>query len=128
MMVWVNGTFDLLHRGHIELFKYAGGFGDVIVGIDFDERVKLLKGDSRPVNTFEDRKFILESIKYIKKVVRYGSDDELIEQIKESGAKVMVIGSDYLDKDIIGSHLFNKIMYFDRLVEYSTTKIIEHYK
>jgi len=128
MKVWVNGTFDVLHRGHIELFKYAYGFGDVRVGIDYDERVKSLKGINRPVNTFEDRKCLLESIKYIDSVVGFNSDEELENEIKKWGSNIMVIGSDYKDKKIIGSHLFEKIVYFDRIINYSSTKIISHDK
>ena len=128
MKVWVNGTFDVLHRGHIELFKYAYGFGDVRVGIDYDERVKSLKGINRPVNTFEDRKCLLESIKYIDSVVGFNSDEELENEIKKWNSNIMVIGSDYKDEKIIGSHLFENIIYFDRIVNYSSTKIISHDK
>ena len=95
MKVWVNGTFDVLHRGHIELFKYAYGFGEVRVGIDLDERVKKFKGKDRPINTFEDRKYLIESIKYVDSVVGFGSDDELKQEIKKWGSTLMVIGSDY---------------------------------
>ena len=62
--IWINGCFDVLHRGHLELFKFAKDLGgNVIVGIDTDSRVKELKGNSRPINTQDDRKFVLESIK-----------------------------------------------------------------
>ena len=60
--VWVNGTFDILHRGHIELIKFASQFGKLRVGIDSDDRVKKLKGDKRPFNTFENRAFFMENI------------------------------------------------------------------
>lgn len=128
MKVWVNGTFDVLHRGHIELFKYAYGFGDVRVGIDTDERVKKLKGEDRPVNKFEDRKTLLESIKYIDSVVSFNSDKELEEEIKRWNSKIIVIGSDYKNKTIIGSHLFDNIIYFDRIKEFSSTNIINYGK
>ena len=128
MKIWVNGTFDVLHRGHIELLRYCSGWGRVRVGIDSDKRIKLLKGDSRPVNVFDDRKFLLESLKYVNSVVEFDDDQELEGRIKEWGAKTMVIGSDYKDKNIIGSHLFEKIIYFDRVPNYSSTKIIEHEK
>ena len=68
-IIWTNGCFDVLHRGHIELFKYAKSLGDrLYVGIDTDEKVKRDKGKDRPVNKLNDRKFLLESIKYIDKV------------------------------------------------------------
>ena len=64
--VWTNGCFDILHRGHIELFKYAKSLGDkLVVGIDSDDKVKKDKGEERPINCVKDRKYILESIKYI---------------------------------------------------------------
>ena len=75
--VWINGCFDVLHRGHIELFRYAKSLGDyLIIGIDTDARVKHLKGSSRPINNQDDRKFFLESIKFIDKVVVFDNEDE----------------------------------------------------
>jgi len=123
--VWVNGTFDVLHRGHIELIQYAYNFGDVRVGIDYDKRVKEFKGNDRPINSFEDRKLLMESIKYVDSVVGFGTDKELENKIKEWKAEIMVIGSDYKNKQIIGSHLFKDIIYFDRIERYSSTEIIE---
>ena len=62
--VFVNGTFDLLHRGHLELLNYAKSLGDrVYVGIDSDRRVAEMKGASRPIYNVEDRKFFLENLK-----------------------------------------------------------------
>ena len=60
MVVWTNGCFDILHRGHIELFKYAKSLGHILyVGIDTDDKVKLDKGPNRPYNNLEDRKIML---------------------------------------------------------------------
>lgn len=123
--IWVNGTFDVLHRGHIELFKFAQSKGVVRVGVDLDERVKQIKGEDRPVNTWEDRKFLLESIKYIDSVVGFGSDEELEKRIQEWNPEIMVVGSDYKNKLVIGSHLVNEVLFFDRIDNYSSTKIIE---
>jgi D-beta-D-heptose 7-phosphate kinase/D-beta-D-heptose 1-phosphate adenosyltransferase len=128
MKVWVNGTFDVLHRGHIELFRYAYGFGDVRVGIDYDGRVKQLKGLTRPINTWEDRKFFLESIKYVGSVVGFGSDEELEEQIKLWEPDYMIVGSDYKNKRVIGSQFTKQLLFFDRIENYSSTKIINHDK
>jgi D-beta-D-heptose 7-phosphate kinase/D-beta-D-heptose 1-phosphate adenosyltransferase len=128
MKVWVNGTFDVLHRGHIELFRYAYGFGDVRVGIDYDGRVKQLKGLTRPINSWEDRKFFLESIKYVNSVVGFGSDEELEEQIKLWKPDYMIVGSDYKNKRVIGSQFSKQLLFFDRIENYSSTKIISHDK
>lgn len=124
--IWINGCFDVLHRGHIELFKFAkelGGF--VVVGIDSDRRVKELKGESRPFNCEKDRDFFLRSIKYIDKVVVFGSDDELRTAIGLHKPDVMVVGSDYKNKTVIGSELAKELVFFERIGDYSTTNILQ---
>ena len=124
--VWVNGCFDVLHRGHIELFKYAKSLGKtLIVGIDADERIKAAKGPSRPINNTKDRRFILESIKYIDHIVSFASDDDLIRWIKFWKPDCMVVGSDWKEKKVIGGEHTQKIIFFDRIGDYSTTKILE---
>ena len=76
--IFVNGCFDILHRGHIELFQFAASLGDkLIVGIDSDERVKKSKGISRPFNNQDDRAFFLESIKYIDEIYIFDSSEDL---------------------------------------------------
>ena len=70
-VVFTNGCFDILHRGHIELFRYAKSLGNkLIVGLDTDEKIRTTKGEDRPFNTLEDRKFVLSSIKYIDELRR----------------------------------------------------------
>jgi rfaE bifunctional protein nucleotidyltransferase chain/domain len=124
--VWVNGCFDVLHRGHIELFRYAKSLGDyLIIGIDSDTRVKHLKGSSRPINNQDDRKFFLESIKFIDKVVVFNNEDELCNCIKSNNIKTMVVGSDYREKRVIGSEYSKELKFFDRIGDYSTTNILE---
>ena len=81
--IWVNGTFDIIHRGHIELLNYASTYGIVRVGIDTDERVKQFKGDSRPINSLEEREYLMGNIKSVDSVVSFGSDEELEERIRE---------------------------------------------
>ena len=76
--VWCNGTFDILHPGHIQLFKVARSLGDrVIVATDTDEKIKVDKGDYRPVNDLCSRVAMLESIKYIDVVLTFGDRKEL---------------------------------------------------
>ena len=124
--VWVNGCFDVLHRGHIELFGYAKSLGDIlIVGIDSDDRVKLLKGESRPINNQQDRKFFLESIRYIDKVIIFDSEAELSNNIKTLQPDIMIVGSDYKNKKVVGSKYAKQLKFFDRVGDYSTTNILE---
>lgn len=126
MKVWVNGTFDVLHVGHIKLLQFANIFGEVRVGIDSDDRVKKLKGDDRPFNTWIDRAFVMSSIKYVHSVVEFNSDEELIKQIKFWEPDIMVLGSDYKNKQIIGSEFVNEVILFDRLDGYSTSSILNN--
>jgi D-beta-D-heptose 7-phosphate kinase/D-beta-D-heptose 1-phosphate adenosyltransferase len=126
MRVWVNGTFDVLHIGHIELLKFASVFGKVRVGIDTDSRVKQFKGDGRPVNTWKDRIKLMESIRYVYDVVGFSTDDELRQQIKDWETDVMIVGSDYKDKNVIGSELVNEVIFFDRIEGYSTTNTLKN--
>jgi len=125
-VIWTNGCFDVLHRGHIELFKYAKSLGDkLIVGIDSDKKIKKEKGNSRPINTARDRKFMLESIKYIDKVFIFDSKKGLEDKIEELLPDIMVIGSDWKNKEIVGASYANKLVFFDRIEGYSTTNILE---
>ena len=71
MRVWVNGTFDVLHVGHVSLLQFASLFGKVRVGIDTDRRVKELKGDDRPVNNWNDRCLMLKELRSVKEVVGF---------------------------------------------------------
>ena len=124
--VWVNGTFDVLHRGHIELLQFASTKGILRVGIDFDSRVKQLKGLTRPINIWKDRKYFLKSIRYVDSVVGFGSDEELEEQIKLWKPDYMVVGSDYKDKRVIGSQYVENLLFFDRIGDFSTTNILSN--
>jgi D-beta-D-heptose 7-phosphate kinase/D-beta-D-heptose 1-phosphate adenosyltransferase len=123
--VWTNGCFDVLHRGHIELFKFAKSLGEyLVVGLDTDERVRTSKGLTRPFNNIEDRIEMLSAIKYIDEIRVFDRDDELETQILLSGAKIIVVGSDYRNKNVIGKNLVDKVIFFDRIKNYSTSKIL----
>ena len=125
MRVWVNGSFDVIHRGHIELFRYAKSLGDeLIVGTDSDENISKHKGDNRPINTLNDRIFMLQSVKYIDKVYPFYDDSSLMALIKWCQPDVMVIGSDWRGKNVIGEEYVGKLIYFDRIEGYSSTDII----
>jgi len=123
--VWVNGTFDVLHIGHIKLLEFASQFGEVRVGIDTDERVRQFKGELRPINNINDRIVFMNSIKYVNSSVSFSTDEELCDRIKEWNADIIIVGNDYKDKKVIGSHLVKEVIFFDKIDGYSSTKIIE---
>ena len=122
--VIVNGTFDILHPGHLELLNYAKSLGDyLIVAIDTDSRVQELKGPSRPINNQLDRKLMLENLKAVDEVQIFNSPDEVIDIVKE--CSIMVKGSDYKGKSVIGETYCQEVIYYDRVGDYSTTNIIQ---
>ncbi len=125
--VIVNGTFDILHLGHIRLLEYARSQPQsyVYVLIDSDRRVRELKGHSRPVHTEYERASFLFALKAVDRVDIFDSDQELIDYIKNYAPDVMIKGSDYKDKPIIGSEYCKKIIFYDRLEKYSTTNKIQ---
>jgi len=126
--VWVNGSFDILHVGHIKLLEYASLFGSVRVGIDTDERIKEKKGPNRPYNTLEDRVEFLYGIKYVTDVVTFDSNEELIEQIRIYSPDLMVIGDDYSYHTIIGIEFIPEVKFFEKIPGKSTSKILNYGK
>lgn len=124
--VFVNGTFDVLHRGHLMLLEYAKGQGDsLIVAIDTDERVKEKKGYSRPVNSESERIFMLQNLRWVDLVLSFGTDKELEKLIEIVNPDVMIVGSDWKGKPVIGSQYAKTLKFFDRIDGYSSTKIIQ---
>ena len=122
----VNGTFDILHPGHVEMLNYAKSLGVyLLVLIDSDRRVRELKGNNRPVNNQRDRQFLLKNLKAVNDVWIFDSDEELVEKIRLASPDIMVKGSDYIGKPVLGQEFIKKIEFYDR-TDHSTTKIIEH--
>ena len=123
--VFVNGTFDILHPGHVELFKVAKSLGDrLIVGIDTDDKVKKDKGNDRPINPLYFRKTMLESIKYIDVVLPFDSRIELENLIELYSPDILVVGSDWKNGDVVGGQYAKEVRFFNRIDNYSTTNII----
>ena len=124
--IFVNGTFDILHPGHIQLLNYAKSLGDTLtVGIDSDRRVQEKKGSTRPVNSVGDRAYMLQNLKAVDYIVIFDSDKELERCIKTVKPDIMVVGSDWKDKSVIGSMYSAELRFFDRIKEYATTKTIQ---
>ena len=122
--VWTNGCFDIIHRGHIELLKFCKSLGDrVVVGLNSDKSVRSLKGDGRPLVNQEDRKIILESIKYVDKVLIFdeATPYNIIKSVKPD---LIVKGGDYKPEEVVGNDLC-KVVIFDYVDGYSTSKILQ---
>jgi len=124
--VWVNGTFDVVHIGHIKLLEFAKSFGSVTVGLDTDERVRSKKGESRPFNTLVDRMDFISSIRFVDNVVCFNTDEELVNQIKKLEPDVLVIGGEYRYKQIIGLEHVPHIEFFEKIDGYSSSKILNY--
>lgn len=127
MKVMVNGTFDIIHRGHLMMLQHAKSLGDhLLVAIDTDRRVKELKGENRPINNQDDRRYMLESLKCVNTVYFFDSKEELIDIMKEYQPDVYVKGSDWnRDRPSTAEQYCKQVIYYDRVSDYSTTNIIQ---
>ena len=141
MNIWVNGCFDILHTGHLDLLEYAKlykteGIDDndaikinkLIVGIDSDKRVKSLKGDNRPINNEIHRSRMLSSLKVVDEVIIFDSEDELKYYININKIDYMVIGDHYKNKRVVGEEYSKFGVIFYPTDERSSSNIIEKIK
>ncbi len=124
--VFVNGTFDVLHPAHIMMLNYAKSLGDVLhVAIDTDSRVKEKKGPTRPIFNQEERKFFLINLKAVDSVSFFSSDKELEDTIAAYAPDVMIVGSDWRGKPVIGSQFAKELQFYERIEKYSTTNTLQ---
>lgn len=128
MKIFVNGSFDVLHTGHLDLLDYARNLGTQLhVAIDSDERIKLLKGNDRPFNNLITRKSIMLALKPVTSVSVFSTDEDLINIIRHISPDIMVKGSDWKGKPVIGSEYCKRIIFYERANDESTTKTIENF-
>ena len=124
-VVFTNGCFDILHKGHVSYLNIAKSFGDVLIlGLNSDASVKRLKGETRPINTEDDRAYILSALECVDYVVIF-DEDTPYELIKMVQPDTLVKGADYEGKEVVGSD----IAFETKLVEFvdgkSTTSTIK---
>ena len=124
--VWTNGTFDILHPGHIELFKVARSLGDkVIVATDTDEKIKADKGDHKPINDLCYRVAMLEAIKYIDVVHTFGNRQELEGLIQLYNPDILLLGDDWQGGDVVGIEHAKGVRFLPRVGGYASSKTIK---
>ena len=120
--IFTNGCFDILHRGHFELLKFCKSLGHVVLGLNSNTSVKKLKGSSRPFFDELDRKFALESCKYVDEVHIF-TEETPYELIKKIEPSIIVKGRDYKVNDVVGNDIAEVVL-FNYIDGYSTTKTL----
>jgi D-beta-D-heptose 7-phosphate kinase/D-beta-D-heptose 1-phosphate adenosyltransferase len=124
MIVFTNGCFDILHRGHIGYLKKSKSLGTyLIVGINSDNSVRRLKGEGRPFNNQWDRKYVLEELRCVDEVIIF-EEDTPYELIKRIGPDIITKGGDYKVEEVVGHDLFKTII-IPYMEGYSTSKILK---
>lgn len=127
-IIFTNGCFDIVHRGHLSYLNKAKELGDIlIIGLNSDSSVRSLKGANRPINNLESRAFMLSNLACVDYVVGF-EDETPLELIKAIKPDVLVKGGDYKDKKVVGSEYAKEVVLIDFIDGYSTTKIIESIK
>jgi D-glycero-beta-D-manno-heptose 1-phosphate adenylyltransferase len=131
-VVFTNGCFDILHRGHIEYLNEAKSLGRyLIVGLNSDSSTRRLKGEDRPVNKETDRAFVLSNLKCVDAVIIFSEDTpyDLISSVKPD---FLVKGGDWKEDQIVGSDIVKvyggKVISLKFVDSYSTSNIIERIK
>ncbi len=131
-LVFTNGCFDILHKGHAAYLNQAKSLGDdLIVGVNSDRSVKVLKGDNRPVNNENDRAFLLDNLKSVDYVIIF-DEDTPYNLIKEIVPDYLVKGGDWKEEDIVGWDIVKaaggKVLSLDYIDNYSTTNTLNKLK
>ena len=127
-IVFTNGCFDVLHRGHIEYLKKSKALGTrLVVGLNSDASVRRLKGESRPINNQDDRKAMLLALRYVDQVEIFDEDTPL-ELIMRINPDIITKGGDYQPAQVVGHAVAKKTVIIPYLDGYSSTRIIHAIK
>jgi rfaE bifunctional protein nucleotidyltransferase chain/domain len=128
-VVFTNGCFDIIHRGHVEYLAKASDYGDILViGLNTDDSVRRLKGDNRPINDEKARAMVMAALKFVDAIVLFDQDTPY-ELIKLARPHVLVKGSDYTEETIVGADIVKEnggeVVTIDLVPGYSTSGIID---
>ncbi len=127
-IVFTNGCFDILHRGHVSYLDIAKSFGDVLIlGLNSDDSVRRLKGENRPINCEDDRGYILAALESVDYVVKF-SEDTPYDLISIVQPDILVKGGDYEGKEVVGSSIAKEVKLVQFVDGKSTTKTINKIK
>ena len=127
-IVFTNGCFDILHIGHVKYLEKAKNFGDILIlGLNSDDSTHRLKGKNRPINTQDNRAYILASLEVVDYVVIFNEDTPL-DLIKLIKPDVLVKGGDYEGKEVVGQDVAKELKLVQFIVGKSTSKTIERIK
>ena len=125
-IVFTNGCFDILHRGHVEYLQKARELGDLLIlGLNSDLSVKKLKGENRPINNEEDRAIVLSALECVDFVIIF-DEDTPFELIKIVNPDILVKGGDYKIENVVGREFAKETILIDFVDGYSTTKTIKN--
>ncbi|MDR3347969.1 MAG: D-glycero-beta-D-manno-heptose-7-phosphate kinase [Helicobacteraceae bacterium] len=127
-VVFTNGCFDLLHRGHIDYLRRSRAEGDALfVGLNSDASIKKLKGSNRPITCGEDRAFLLGALSFVDYIIMF-DDPTPIELVKAIRPDVITKGADYAGKEVVGSEYAKEVILLDLIEGRSTTNTIAKIK
>ncbi len=128
-LVFTNGCFDIMHRGHVDYLARASELGDVlIVGLNTDRSVRAIKGPPRPLQDEASRSILLASLSFVSAVILFDQETpvELLRYIKPD---ILVKGNDYKPDEVVGGEIVieqgGKVMTLEIMEGYSTTRIVQ---
>jgi len=124
-IVFTNGCFDIIHSAHLRLLQFSKKQGDIlVVGLNSDDSIKRLKGDSRPINKIQERCELLKNLGFIDYIIIFDNDTplQILSLLKPN---LLVKGGDYTKENIIGKEYVDEIIIYDYIDGLSTSNVVK---